>query len=40
MYKKMRYDKKEQEIIAAGYGNEPIGSQIGGHDPNHPMCWQ
>ena len=40
IFLKSRYDKKEQEIHAAGYGDEPIGSQKMGHDPNHPMCWQ
>lgn len=25
--------------IKAGYGNESLASQVGGHDPNNPSCW-
>ena len=40
LFNKEQYDKKEQEIIKAGYGNESLASQVGGHDPNHPCMWQ
>ena len=27
-------------MARAGFGSQQLGSQIGGHDPNHPSCWQ
>ena len=40
VFLRRQYDKKEREIVEAGFGNDALGSQVGGHDPNHPLCWQ
>ena len=39
-YKQLRYDKREQDVRDAGFGDEGMASQVGGHAPSHPSCWQ
>ena len=39
IFYKRQAKKLDDEIVKAGFSLE-IGSQIGGHDPHHPVCWQ